>query len=207
MIVETLSEKRVKMAACGEDHIGCLVGHGWVPDEEVKACMACKKSFTAIRRRVRIIIIISLHYALPVMIILDTISLHFILFFYPSIIVVSVVVYFVVAVQLNGIHCLIKDTLILSESVISATCLYHHLLTLNEPSPVHTPYVCVSLSVSVSISKCHCTILSLSLYVHVHACTFTCGVYSSLFSVCVCVRVHGVCPLFACIIICKLNNV
>ena len=78
MIVETLSEKRVKMAACGEDHIGCLVGHGWVPDEEVKACMACKKSFTAIRRRVRIIIIISLHYALPVMIILDTISLHFI---------------------------------------------------------------------------------------------------------------------------------
>ena len=58
MIVETLSEKRVKMAACGEDHIGCLVGHGWVPDEEVKACMACKKSFTAIRRRVRIIIII-----------------------------------------------------------------------------------------------------------------------------------------------------
>lgn len=62
MIVETLSEKRVKMAACGEDHIGCLVGHGWVPDEEVKACMACKKSFTAIRRRVRIIIIISLHY-------------------------------------------------------------------------------------------------------------------------------------------------
>ncbi|XP_019854073.1 PREDICTED: ultraviolet-B receptor UVR8-like [Amphimedon queenslandica] len=51
MPVESLSEKRVKMVACGEDHIGCLVGHGWVPDEEVKSCMACKKSFTAIRRR------------------------------------------------------------------------------------------------------------------------------------------------------------
>ena len=54
MLVDSLSEKRVKMVACGEDHIGCLVGHGWVPDEEVKSCMACKKSFTAIRRRVSI---------------------------------------------------------------------------------------------------------------------------------------------------------
>ena len=116
-----------------------------------------------------------------------------------------------VAVQLNGIHCLIKDTLILSESVISATCLYHHLLTLNEPSPVHTPYVCVSLSVSVSISKCHCTILSLSLYVHVHACTFTCGVYSSLFSVrvcvcvCVCVRVYMVCAHYSHVLLLFVN--
>ncbi len=28
------------------------VVHGWVPDEEAKECMACKKSFTTIRRRV-----------------------------------------------------------------------------------------------------------------------------------------------------------
>ena len=27
--------------------------HGWVPDEEARACMACKKGFTTVRRRVR----------------------------------------------------------------------------------------------------------------------------------------------------------
>lgn len=40
------------MVACGEEHVGCLVLHGWVPDEEAKGCMACRKTFTPIRRRV-----------------------------------------------------------------------------------------------------------------------------------------------------------
>ena len=50
--MEVLAEKKVKLAACGEEHMGCLVLHGWVPDEEAQNCMACKKSFTPIRRRV-----------------------------------------------------------------------------------------------------------------------------------------------------------
>lgn len=50
-LVDTLLEKRVQMAACGEEHMGCLVVHGWVPDEEAKNCMACQKAFTAIKRR------------------------------------------------------------------------------------------------------------------------------------------------------------
>ena len=52
-LVDILIEKRVQMVACGEEHVGCLVLHGWVPDEEAKGCMACRKTFTAIRRRVR----------------------------------------------------------------------------------------------------------------------------------------------------------
>ena len=32
--------------------MACTVIHGWVPDEEAAACMACKKNFTTIRRRV-----------------------------------------------------------------------------------------------------------------------------------------------------------
>ena len=40
------------MVACGAEHMACTVVHGWVPDEEAKACMACKKVFTTVRRRV-----------------------------------------------------------------------------------------------------------------------------------------------------------
>ncbi len=60
--MDVLAEKKVKLAACGEEHMGCLVLHGWVPDDEAQHCMACKKSFTPIRRRVSdtIIIIVSI---------------------------------------------------------------------------------------------------------------------------------------------------
>ena len=50
--VESLLDKQVRFVACGADHMGCTVVHGWVPDEEAKECMACKKAFTTIRRRV-----------------------------------------------------------------------------------------------------------------------------------------------------------
>lgn len=53
--VETLLDKRVRMIACGAEHMACTVVHGWVPDEEAKACMACKKNFTTIRRRVSVV--------------------------------------------------------------------------------------------------------------------------------------------------------
>ena len=52
MEVEALLDKQVRMVACGAEHMCCTVVHGWVPDEEAKACMACKKTFTTIRRRV-----------------------------------------------------------------------------------------------------------------------------------------------------------
>ena len=32
--------------------MACTVVQGWVPDEEVSDCMACKKPFTQLRRRV-----------------------------------------------------------------------------------------------------------------------------------------------------------
>lgn len=52
MEVEALIGKRVVIAASGEEHMGCLVVHGWVPDEEARSCMACQKTFTTVRRRV-----------------------------------------------------------------------------------------------------------------------------------------------------------
>ena len=52
MEVEALLDKQVRLVACGAEHMACTVVHGWVPDEEAKACMACKKTFTTIRRRV-----------------------------------------------------------------------------------------------------------------------------------------------------------
>lgn len=53
MEVEALAGKQCRLAVCGKDHMACTVIHGWVPDEEAAACMACKKNFTTIRRRVR----------------------------------------------------------------------------------------------------------------------------------------------------------
>lgn len=90
MVVDILSEKRVRMVACGEEHIGCLVAHGWVPDDEVKGCMACRKTFTAIRRRVSLLRYIS-------------ITGRIIIICFVSITVVSVVEYSVVLVQQNDI--------------------------------------------------------------------------------------------------------
>ena len=52
MEVDILLDKQVRMIACGAQHMACTVVHGWVPDEEAKDCIACKKSFTTIRRRV-----------------------------------------------------------------------------------------------------------------------------------------------------------
>lgn len=49
--VEALSDKQVRMVACGEQHMACTVVHGWVPDEEAKDCMACRRGFTPVRRR------------------------------------------------------------------------------------------------------------------------------------------------------------
>lgn len=49
--VEALAGKQCRLAVCGKDHMACTVIHGWVPDEEAAACMACKKNFTTIRRR------------------------------------------------------------------------------------------------------------------------------------------------------------
>ena len=50
--MESLSDKQVRMVACGAGHTSCTVVHGWVPDEEARACMACKKMFTTVKRRV-----------------------------------------------------------------------------------------------------------------------------------------------------------
>lgn len=58
--VEALVGKQCRLVACGKDHMSCTVIHGWVPDEEAAACMACKKNFTTIRRRVSILCILSL---------------------------------------------------------------------------------------------------------------------------------------------------
>ena len=52
MEVDALLDKQVRMISCGAEHMACTVVHGWVPDEEAKSCMACKKTFTTIRRRV-----------------------------------------------------------------------------------------------------------------------------------------------------------
>ena len=50
--VEALAGKQCRLVVCGKDHVACTVIHGWVPDDEAAACMACKKNFTTIRRRV-----------------------------------------------------------------------------------------------------------------------------------------------------------
>lgn len=49
--IEALTANRVCSVACGGEHMACTVVQGWVPDEEVNDCMACKKPFTQIRRR------------------------------------------------------------------------------------------------------------------------------------------------------------
>ena len=56
MEVDALVGKKVVAAASGEEHMGCLVEHGWVPDDEARSCMACQKPFTTVRRRVRLMV-------------------------------------------------------------------------------------------------------------------------------------------------------
>ncbi|XP_031563851.1 ultraviolet-B receptor UVR8-like isoform X2 [Actinia tenebrosa] len=49
--VEAMEGKHVRFVACGSEHTACTVTRAWVPDEEVKTCMACKIKFTTVRRR------------------------------------------------------------------------------------------------------------------------------------------------------------
>ncbi|XP_032222416.2 ultraviolet-B receptor UVR8 isoform X3 [Nematostella vectensis] len=43
--------KHVRGVSCGRAHTACTVTRAWVPDQEVKTCMACKTRFTTVRRR------------------------------------------------------------------------------------------------------------------------------------------------------------
>ncbi|KXJ19610.1 ultraviolet-B receptor UVR8 [Exaiptasia diaphana] len=49
--VEAVEDKHVRFVSCGAEHTACTVTRAWVPDEEVKTCMACKIKFTTVRRR------------------------------------------------------------------------------------------------------------------------------------------------------------
>jgi len=51
--VESMMGKQVKLVACGRSFTVATVTHGWVPDKQAPDCMACKKKFTQVRRRVR----------------------------------------------------------------------------------------------------------------------------------------------------------
>ena len=51
-LIESMSGKQVRSVVCGGAHTCAAVTHGWVPDKEAKDCMACKKRFTQVRRRV-----------------------------------------------------------------------------------------------------------------------------------------------------------
>ena len=88
--------------------MACTVVHGWVPDEEAKDCMACNKSFTTIRRRVR-----ELHRHT------HTHSLS--LSLSHSTIVVSVVECSVELAVLRGFHYWSKATVTLCVSVSAVT--------------------------------------------------------------------------------------
>eukprot|EP01094_Clydonella_sp_ATCC50884_P028437 TRINITY_DN8529_c0_g1_i1.p1 TRINITY_DN8529_c0_g1~~TRINITY_DN8529_c0_g1_i1.p1 ORF type:complete len:632 (+),score=133.57 TRINITY_DN8529_c0_g1_i1:274-1896(+) len=52
-LVVAMVGKRVRQLACGGSHSACTIIHGWVPDDEAENCMACKKPFTFVNRRVR----------------------------------------------------------------------------------------------------------------------------------------------------------
>jgi len=87
-----------------------LVSHGWVPDHEALSCMACKKTFTQVRRRVfffsSFIFFLILNY------------------FSSSIIVESVEEYFVEIVHQKNSHCLKPDSVNLFEFVINVILLF-----------------------------------------------------------------------------------
>ena len=48
----SMTGKHVRKIACGGSHSACTIVHSWVPDEESTNCMACKKQFTFVNRRV-----------------------------------------------------------------------------------------------------------------------------------------------------------
>jgi len=50
-LVESLAYKQVQSVTCGAHHTAACVIRAWVNDAETKNCMACKLSFTALRRR------------------------------------------------------------------------------------------------------------------------------------------------------------
>lgn len=52
--VDAVANKHVRMVVCGGSHMAVTVTHTWVPDKEARDCMACKKRFTQVRRRVRL---------------------------------------------------------------------------------------------------------------------------------------------------------
>lgn len=51
-VVVSMAGKKVRQIACGGSHTACTVIHGWIPDEESDKCMACKRAFTFVNRRV-----------------------------------------------------------------------------------------------------------------------------------------------------------
>lgn len=53
-VVVSMAGKKVRQIACGGSHTACTVIHGWIPDEESDKCMACKRVFTFVNRRVSI---------------------------------------------------------------------------------------------------------------------------------------------------------
>ena len=128
--------------------MACLVTHGWVPDEEANACMACKRNFTAVRRRVS-----NLSLSLQ--------SFRFLLSLL-SIIVATVVVCFVGTALPKGSLCWIKDLLILC---VSATT-------------VITDYQLSSLSsifVFVCVSVVHMHMCVYSMYIQTKCACFQCN--------------------------------
>jgi len=50
--IDSMAGKQARTVVCGGAHTCATVTHGWVPDKEAKDCMACKKRFTQVRRRV-----------------------------------------------------------------------------------------------------------------------------------------------------------
>ena len=51
-VVISMAGKTVRQIACGGSHSTCTVIHGWIPDSETDWCMACKRPFTFVNRRV-----------------------------------------------------------------------------------------------------------------------------------------------------------
>eukprot|EP00117_Sycon_ciliatum_P037423 scpid39914/ scgid0031/ Probable E3 ubiquitin-protein ligase HERC4; HECT domain and RCC1-like domain-containing protein 4 len=49
--VQAVCDKQVRSVFCGAEHMAITVMRSWVPDDEAKQCMMCKKKFTTVRRR------------------------------------------------------------------------------------------------------------------------------------------------------------
>ena len=55
-VVFTMMGKTVRQIGCGGSHSAATVVHGWIPDGESDRCMACKRIFTFVNRRVGIFV-------------------------------------------------------------------------------------------------------------------------------------------------------